>query len=264
MSGKITVRGILATPPTSPDPPASPHSPSVRITSDSPSLHVKGIPRLTWEKCSSPMIHFPAPLGCLRFFPCIFIAQKNRKRGGRAPSLASADANAIPLMRVSCFYKKAGITPAGLAWNGVCDKARCHARFSTRLLPTAVRAEHRPRPHSDERPSLSGWDVSSSQTPASHRAPVTVAAYSCAHRPRGPRQGGLPSHINIFCLRSGVGELVGVNLGCSLLLSVLTSPVNLSLACRKSLTVWNERLTAPGGPSGLLSTDAVLVVLPFS
>lgn len=31
---------------------------------------------------------------------------------------------------VSCFYKKAGITPAGLTWNGVGDKARCHAPAS--------------------------------------------------------------------------------------------------------------------------------------
>lgn len=137
------------------------------------------------------------------------------------------------------------------------------ACFSTRLLSTAVRAEHRPRPHSDERPSLPGWDVSSSQTPASHHAPVTVATYSCAHRPRGPRQGGLPSHINIFCRRSGVGELVGVNLGCSLFLSVLTSAVNLSRARCKSLTVRNERITAPSRPSGPTPTDAVLAVLPF-
>lgn len=140
-------------------------------------------------------------------------------------------------MRISCFYKKAGMTPAGLTWNSVGDKARCHARTSQHgFSPTAVRAEHRPRPHSDERPSLPGWDVSSSQTPASHHAPVTVATYSCAHRPRGSRQGGLPSHINIFCRRSGVGELVGVNVGCSLFLSV-------SPRLRTSLTLLREGST---------------------
>lgn len=170
------------------------------------------------------------------FFLAYLSHEKNRNGGGgRAESLACADANAIPLMRVSCFYKKARISPAGLTWNGVGDKARCHAL----LLPTAVRAEHRPRPHSDERPSLPRWDVSSSQTPASHHAPVTVATYSCAHRPRGPRQGGPPSHINIFCLRSGVGGggtcrsefglfpvCVCVHLDCEPL-----------ARCRKSLTV---------------------------
>lgn len=61
-----------------------------------------------------------------------------------------------------------------------------------------------------------------------------------------------------------MGELVVVNLGCSLPLPVLTTAADLSLALRKNLTVWNERITAPGGALRLLSTDAVPVVLPFS
>lgn len=64
------------------------------------------------------------------YFCLAYLSHEKIETGGRAPSLASADANAIPLMRVSCFYKKAGISPAGLTWNRVGDKARCHARAS--------------------------------------------------------------------------------------------------------------------------------------
>lgn len=68
--------------------------------------------------------------------------------------------------------------------------------FNT-MSPTVIRAKHWLRPHSDECPGLPCRDVPPSQTPSSHHAPVTVAAYSRAHRPQGPGQGGLPSHINI-------------------------------------------------------------------
>lgn len=66
MSEEITVRGIS---------PPHPPIPSVWISSDSP-LHVKGIPQLTWDKCSSLMIH------CC-FTVCIYFAyllNENRNR----------------------------------------------------------------------------------------------------------------------------------------------------------------------------------------
>lgn len=64
-------------------------------------------------------------------------------------------------------------------------------------LSTDICAEHRLWPHADECPSLPRWAVPSNQTPTSHHAPVTVAAYSSAHHPQGPGQGGLLSGINI-------------------------------------------------------------------
>lgn len=63
------------------------------------------------------------------------------------------------------------------------------------IFTTAIRPEHRLRPHSDERPSLPRWDVPSCQAPASHHAPVAVASHFGAHRPQGPGQGGLLQQI---------------------------------------------------------------------
>lgn len=63
--------------------------------------------------------------------------------------------------------------------------------------PTALREEHRLRPHSDERPGVPRRDAPPDQTPASHRAPVTVEARPGAHRPQGPGQGGPPSRVRV-------------------------------------------------------------------
>ena len=85
------------------------------------------------------------------------------------------------------------------------DCANIRLHFDSILL-AVVRPEHWLRPHSHERPGLPCRDVPSNQTPSSHHAPVTVAAYSRAHHPQGPGQGGLPSHINIFFMQHGWTE----------------------------------------------------------
>lgn len=107
----------------------------------------------------------------------------------------NANAILLSLQVHSTFYKMQNSSES-LIWNFISDRpsAVC-MHFDTMLL---VCAEHWLRPHSDECPSLPCWDVSSSQTPGSHHAPVTVAAYSHAHCPQGPGQGGLLIHINIF------------------------------------------------------------------
>lgn len=108
-----------------------------------------------------------------------------------------ANANAILLsfqIPFSLPGKKENADAESLIWNGVSD---INMHFCT-VPRTVVCAEHRLRSHSDERPSLPSGDVPSSQTPCSHHAPVTVAAYSRAHRPQGPGQGGQQTHINIF------------------------------------------------------------------
>lgn len=69
MSEEITVRRICP-----PHPPLS----SSWISSDLPPLHVKGIPQLTGDKCSSLMIHC-CFAGCIYFI----LLNKNRNRGMR-------------------------------------------------------------------------------------------------------------------------------------------------------------------------------------
>lgn len=63
------------------------------------------------------------------------------------------------------------------------------------MITTDICAEYWLRPHSDECPGLPCWDVPPNQT---HHAPVTVAAYSSAHHPQSPRQGGLPHKYFLF------------------------------------------------------------------
>ncbi len=121
------------------------------------------------------------------------------------------------------------------------------------MFPTVTCAEHWLRPHSDERPGLPCWDVSPNQTPASHHAPVTVAAYSRAHCPQSPGQGGLLSHINISFGAAAIhrrtetsstieSESVSVALCCCLYTLQLWTRRAEIPCCFK---VWNEHIIVP-------------------
>lgn len=174
MSQEITVKRIVAPLPLL----------SAWISSDS-SLHVKGIPQLTWDKCSSLMIHCLLS-GCISF---AYLSNENRKGRVCICTLLMQ----MTVFRVSKCIPLSKKSEVILIWNGIV--AIC-VHFNT-TLPTAVRAEHWLWPNSDERPGLPRRDVSSSQAPSSRHGPVRVEAYSRAHHPQGPGQGGLQRHINI-------------------------------------------------------------------
>lgn len=96
------------------------------------------------------------------------------------------------LMQMEVFWVSKCI-PLSKFWNRIVSICM-HFNIA---LPTAVCAEHRLWPDSDERPGLPRWDVPSSQAPSSCHGPLRVEAYSRAHHPQGPGQGGLQRHINI-------------------------------------------------------------------
>lgn len=109
------------------------------------------------------------------------------------------------------------------------------------MLPTAVRAEHRLWPDSDERPGLPRWDVPSSQAPSSRHGPLRVEAYSRAHHPQGPGQGGLQRHINIAFHAAALNRNFDF-FSSSFLLHVC---VCLSLSCKLAKMPHCEHLIGP-------------------
>lgn len=117
------------------------------------------------------------------------------------------------------------------------------------MLPTAVRAEHWLRPDSDECPGLPRWDVPSSQAPTSYRGPVRVEAYSRAHHPQGPGQGGLQRHINIAFRAAALNRNFDFSSLCSFMfLFVCTSAVNLpksptDLKCKVNIWLGPETVS---------------------
>lgn len=186
MSEEITVRRIFSPLPLS----------SIWISSDSPPLHVKGMPQLTWDEYSSLMIH------CC-FVGWIYFASLLHEKRNRCMCISTLQMQMQFFWVSKCistFYKK-HTNPWCPIWkktvdSGISDRPGTNMHFNN-IFPTVICAEYWLWPHSDECPGLPCWDVPPNQTPASHHAPVTVAAYSSAHHPQGPGQGGLLSHINI-------------------------------------------------------------------
>lgn len=159
--------------------------------------------------------------------------------------------NSLQFQVLYTFYKKRN-NSGSLTWNSISNRPSTVCTHLYTVFPTVVCAEHWLRPHSDECPSLPRWDVPSSQTPSSHHAPVTVAAYSRAHHPQGPGQGGLLSHINIFFHAATIHSWKETcaswfSLSVAPILSV--SPWIQHFKCPQHCEVGNEHITAPTGPS---------------
>lgn len=124
---------------------------------------------------------------------CVFV----KRRGRTERSLANANVILARFKVHSIFYKKL-INSECLIWNecsAIGDRPGSICMHFNASFPTVLRTEHRLRPHSDECSGMPCRDVPPYQTPGSHCAPVTVAAYTCAYRPQGPGQGGLLIHI---------------------------------------------------------------------
>lgn len=132
------------------------------------------------------------------------------------------------LMQIKVFWVSKCIplskkSKVSLIWNGIV----VICMHFNMVLPTAVCAEHWLWPNSDECPGLPRWNVPSSPSPSTHHGPVRVEAYSRAHHPKGPGQGGLERHINIAFYAAALDKNLDFSPLCSFVfLFICTSAVN--------------------------------------
>ena len=120
----------------------------------------------------------------------VHLLNRNSNRIMCVSAVQNANSFLLSFQNTFSFFYKKQMCPI---WNNAVGRGIWYQHMLSILTRSSLFPvlcpEHRLRPDSDERPGLPRRNVPPIQTPASHRAPVALAAHSSAHHPQGSGQG---------------------------------------------------------------------------